>query len=266
MFVSSLRRKLAVVTLTWLIPALGLLPVGGAVQAETAVPNPDEPWTSVSMWFTPMPAIFASGPQFEALGAAGRFTFDASGYTFATADPDSGAFATVRMQFELGRAQSLRATDRLSGIVNDLRGTDPAALRRKLPAYGRLVYQGLYPGIDLAYEGRPGRLKGLFTVAAGADPANIQWRYAGAEKVEVTQPNGELWIKLPRDGHYLVSGAPIAWQELGARKLPVSASYQVSPDGRVSFALGEYDNSQPLIIDPYLNYAVVVGGSAASGD
>ncbi len=58
----------------------------------------------------------------------------------------------------------------------------------------------------------------------------------------------------------------IAWQEYGQRSALVSARYQVSPDERVSFALGEYDNSQPLIIDHYLNYAVVVGGSAASGD
>ncbi len=266
MLESSLRRKLPVVILAWLILALGLLPVGGAAQAETATPAPDEPWTSVPMWFTPMPAIFASGPQFEALGAAGRFTFDNTGYTFATADPDSGVLATVRMQFELGRAETLLAADPLTGVINDLRGTDPAAWRRNLPIYGRLVYQGLYPGIDLEYEGRPGRLKGLFTVAAGADPASIQWRYAGADKVEVTQPNGELWIKLPRAGHYLISGAPIAWQESGQRKVPVSARYQVSPDGRVSFALGDYDNSRPLIIDPYLNYAVVVGGSAASED
>lgn len=248
-------------SLACLVLLLTLLPLS-AVQAQMTPPAPGTTSDEGSLSFTPMPAIYESGPQFEARSeaadSAGHFTFDVSGYTFTALNLGSGDLAAVRMQFELGRAQALLAVDRLTGEPA-LRQGDATA-RRNLPAYGRLIYQGLYPGVDLQLEGQPGRLKGLYIVAAGADPANIQWRYTGAAAVEVTQPNGELWVRLPGErggSRYLISGAPIAWQEVGTRKLPVSAGYQVSADGRVSFELGEYDRSRPLIIDPYLSYTSI---------
>ena len=74
---------------------------------------------------------------------------------------------------------------RLPGTVNYFLGKDPAKWQTNLPTYGGITYLCLYPGIDLRYEGTQRSLKGTYTLAAGADPANIRWRYTGAEAVSV---------------------------------------------------------------------------------
>ena len=66
----------------------------------------------------------------------------------------------------------------LPGRVNYLLGADPAAWQTDLPTYGLIHYRALYPGVDLTYAGTDGRLKGTYTLAAGADPAQIRWRYS----------------------------------------------------------------------------------------
>jgi hypothetical protein len=51
-------------------------------------------------------------------------------------------------------------------------GSDPAQWHSNVPNYGRVVYQGVYPGIDLVYHGSSQQqLEYDFDVAPGADPA-----------------------------------------------------------------------------------------------
>ena len=79
----------------------------------------------------------------------------------------------------------LQGESPLPGRVSYLRGADPAGWQTDLPTYGGLVYSGLYAGVDLRYGGAAGRLKGTYTVAPGADAAQIRWRYDGVESTTV---------------------------------------------------------------------------------
>jgi photosystem II stability/assembly factor-like uncharacterized protein len=53
------------------------------------------------------------------------------------------------------------------------------------------------------------------------------------------------------------------YQEDGGKKRRVDATYAVRRGNEVSFRIGEYDQTKPLIIDPVLSYSTYLGGSAS---
>jgi hypothetical protein len=168
---------------------------------------------------------------------------------------------TLRLEF-LGANPSARLEggDKLPGIVNYFIGNDPSRWRTNIPTYGRITYRDLWPGVDLTYQGRPGALKSTFTIAPGADPAQIRLVYPDAHSL-VVDGQGNLIIRA--NGEEVRESAPLAWQEIDNHHVPVAASYQVTGDGwSYNFALPEgYDPSYPLIIDPELIYSTFLGGS-----
>ena len=48
---------------------------------------------------------------------------------------------------------------------------------------------------------------------------------------------------------------------MNGRHVPIAARYTVAADGSIGFALGNYDRTRPLIIDPLLVYSTYLGGS-----
>jgi uncharacterized repeat protein (TIGR01451 family) len=146
--------------------------------------------------------------------------------------------------------------DLLSGKANLYLGDDPRLWGTGLDTYGGVTYRGLYPGIDLAYEGLDGQLKGNYLLAAGADPALIRWRYAEIEQAAINPTNGELRLELP-DGSYLVEKPPVAWQQGEGGRIPVPVAYAIAGDGSLGFELGRYDENQPLTIDPIVVYETI---------
>ena len=76
----------------------------------------------------------------------------------------------------------------------------PKAERKTgLPTFASLVYEDLWPGIDLVYSGTVNQLKYTFLVKPKADPEQIELAYRGAETalsdtglIEVTTPVGRI--------------------------------------------------------------------------
>ena len=152
----------------------------------------------------------------------------------------------------------------LPGRVNYLRGADAAHWQTDLPTYAGLVYHGLYAGIDSRYGGAGGRLKGTYTLAPGADPALIRWRYEGIESTTL-DATGALVARIAGGegaGATITEDAPVAWQEIDGQRVSVAAAYRLAADGSVGFALGAYDAGRALTIDPVVNYATYLGGAS----
>jgi hypothetical protein len=263
-----------------LLALLALTLVQGYPAPPAPRPLPDRlDWGRLPLAFTPNAGQADPAVQFTAHDGAGTFAFTASGVhmalpaTTAAAGritPEAGPAATGPEQYHPVRLDFLGANPAgavmgagvLPGKVNYLRGNDPARWRTGLPTYENIVYQALYPGVDLRYEGSQGRLKGTYTVAPAADPGQIRWRYAGAREV-VVDALGNLRITFVTPGVPLIltEHAPVAWQERGPERVAVPARYAVGPDGSIGFVLGGYDPAYPLIIDPALSYSTYLGGA-----
>ena len=176
--------------------------------------------------------------------------------------PDAGVpVHFVRQRFLGASARpEIVGAEPLPGTYSSFRGGDPARWRSGLPTYGAIAYRGLYPGIDLRYEGVEGRVKGTYRVEPGADPSRIRWTYAGAKRAR-TDRAGNLLVAPLGGGSVAMEQAPTAWQEAAGRRLPVAARYAVAADGSIGFALTNgYDRTRPLVIDPTLTYSTYLGG------
>jgi len=149
----------------------------------------------------------------------------------------------------------------LTGTANFFVGSDLSKWYTNITTCGSIVYQNLYPGIDLRYNGTTGTLKREFVVAPGANPSVINLHYDGADRINLGD-HGELIIT---SGNSTLAESPIvSYQMINNAKVPVQASYQLAGNNDASFNLGSYDPAYPLVIDPSLDFATYLAGSGDS--
>jgi len=165
----------------------------------------------------------------------------------------------VRLSGANGRAK-IQGIGRLNGIVNYFIGRDPTKWRTKIPTYSKVQYTGVYPGIDLVYYGTDQRqLEYDFIVAPGADPKAIALRFEGASRLTLDS-KGDLHAGLAQGGE-VVHHAPIIYQERHGNREPVDGKWVLDRTDTARFALGDYDRSRAIYIDPALAYSTYLGGS-----
>ncbi len=134
--------------------------------------------------------------------------------------------------------------------------------RTSVPVFSRIVYRGVYPGIDVAYYGSASCIEYDFQIAPGADPSDIRLHVYGADRVSVGE-QGDLTIDA--GGSQLLQKLPAVYQSdprTGDRRI-VEGSYRVLGSNEVGFRLAKYDRAKPLVIDPLLVYSSYWGGTAA---
>lgn len=134
-------------------------------------------------------------------------------------------------------------------------GNDPARWKSDLHAAARLRWEGVYPGIDLEFDAPSGFPRSTWLLAPGADPSRIQMRYEGQEGMWLDE-QGSLRIRSSL-GDWIET-APLAWQIRQQDTVPVTARFQTNGQ-TVSFILGNYDRSLPLVIDPTLVFSTYSG-------
>lgn len=146
----------------------------------------------------------------------------------------------------------------LPGVTNYLIGNDPNKWRTQVPQYARVAYEGVYPGVDLAFHGEQRKLEFDFLVAPRADPAPIGLQFTGAKRMALDESGDLVLTSATGD---VTMKKPVAYQESNGLRQPVEASFVMKGHGQVGLALGHYDRSRELVIDPALNYATYLGGS-----
>ncbi len=251
-------------------PDLGRLPLSFEPNAGQAAPEARYMVHSAggTLLFTSSGVTISLPDEKGASATAGYKNGHLNALQSTICDPQS--FSTVGLHFiGASSATSIASGQVLPGKVNYLLGKDRAKWHTGLPTYGSIAYSELYPGISLDYSGTDGRLKGTYTVDPDADPTNIRWRYDGANSVSVDK-DGNLQIainnsKLKTQNSKLTEHAPVAWQEIAGKRIAVSVRYEIAKDGNIGFALGEYDRTRPLIIDPTLTYSTYLGGFYGEG-
>jgi hypothetical protein len=194
------------------------------------------------------PAADGDSSRFVARGIRFQFEFSSSGAVF-----QQGA-KKVRLSFQGAAPQArMEGVHKLPSNTAMYIGNDPAKWRRRIANYGRLQVSGLYPGIDAVYYGNAGELEYDLTVKPGADPGQIRLRLEGAR------------ARVDRGGNLiagLIQKRPVAYQiAADGSSVPVESRYRKNRDGSYGFALGAYDRSRELIIDPVLALSSYLGYS-----
>ena len=155
----------------------------------------------------------------------------------------------------------IEGREELPGKVNVFKGNDPDKWLTNIPTYREVVYRDLWPGIDLVYRGEEGcGLKYDLVVHPGGDPRSIRLRYEGHERLSVSS-EGELIIHTALGP--VTEKAPCIYQDVDGRRVEVEGSFKIIGADMVSYRLGAYDPSRPLVIDPGLVYSTFLGGSGS---
>ncbi len=169
--------------------------------------------------------------------------------------------STLRVTFE-----NANASAPFTGLVHSAHPTNSfrGQSYQRIENFARLRRTGIYPGIDLLYYSRNGELEYDFEVAPDADPSRIAMNIEGADSIRLND-HGDLVILLAGKspaGKELIERAPSVYQRRESGEMvAVNASYKIGKDHEVRFALGDYDRSAALIIDPAIAYVAYIGGS-----
>lgn len=180
----------------------------------------------------------------------------------ALAAPNSSATAIVEMSLVGASAVVGTGLDAQPGVSNYIVGNDPAQWRTNVAHVGEVQYQGVYPGIDVVYHGNQQQLEYDFVVAPGAKPGAIQLAFTGQQALSLDS-HGNLVVQTASGP--LTEEAPVVYQMITGVRHTITGRYVLENGGRVGFAIGAYDPTQPLTIDPVLSYSTYLGGSAADG-
>jgi hypothetical protein len=196
--------------------------------------------------------------RFLATGAGYRVFLAASELVIAQAARPGGEAPTpISLRFVgADRQAEPLARDRLPGMAHYFLG---ATRLTDVPRFARVGFAGVLPGVDVEYYGHDGALEFDLIVAPGADPAGIRMEFEGADGVGVDAQGG---LRVDAEGRSLRLHRPVVYQTIAGERRTVDARFEVRADRQVSIALGDYDPAHPLVVDPVLAYATLVGGSA----
>jgi hypothetical protein len=140
----------------------------------------------------------------------------------------------------------------LEGYYNYLIGNDPTRHATYVRRYKEAWVKEVYAGIDMRYYLEGGRLRYDWVVEPGGDPSQIVFGLEGSEKTYIDS-EGRL-VFMTRFGEVKLAELRVYQgdREIGGRF--------VERPGGWGIAVGSYDPTQLLVIDP-LVYSTYIGGS-----
>ena len=145
----------------------------------------------------------------------------------------------------------------LPGKSNYFIGNDPKKWLTDVAHYAGVQYKDVYDGVDLIYYANQRQLEYDFVVAPGADPGIIRMAYKGVRHMDIDK-EGSLALDLSNG--QLKQDRPLVYQVVNQTRKEVSGRFIISGKAEVSFEIGEYDSSKPLIIDPAFVFSTYLGG------
>ena len=130
--------------------------------------------------------------------------------------------------------------------------------------FQEIWYKDVYHNTDVRYyPAADGSLEYDIICKPGSNPSSIAIELKGIDRVSVSD-KGELVMSTSLgDMSY---PAPIVYQRINGREIPVKAKYLISGKNVIKFDLGDYDKSEPLVIDPIAMRWATWVNTNSSGD
>jgi LPXTG-site transpeptidase (sortase) family protein len=134
---------------------------------------------------------------------------------------------------------------------------EPVAEAPATAGLGKVTYADLWDGISLTYDAPSGSIaRSTYTLQPGADPSAIRLSYNAPVTLD---ESGNLTTRF--DQSQVSESKPIAWQEIAGQRKAVEAAFTLNEVNgqQVGFALGSYDPTQTLYIDPLIGWTTFFG-------
>jgi len=136
----------------------------------------------------------------------------------------------------------------------------PESKATNLHNYKKIIYQNIYPGIDMIFEAQASKEKSFeysFIVHPGADANQIKLQYKGANETRLLDNKINIDVINGRFSENI----PASW--IKETNTNLNVTYKNIQKDVYSFNIPSYSNSQTLIIDPNpnLDWATYFGGS-----
>ncbi len=136
-------------------------------------------------------------------------------------------------------------------------GSDQARWAANCKAYQTIVLQNIYNGIDMQLEAMGDYLKVSFIVKPFANPNLIKVKYEGTDKLELRNKAIEALTTVA----LIKEQEPVSFQYVNGEKYPLQSEYVLNTD-TISYKLGQYNHSLPLVIDPDIIFGTFSGSVA----
>jgi len=192
---------------------------------------------------------------FVARGASGVMSISRDGAAFAVPGVSD---SYVRMKF-VGASSGATAegVDSLPMRTNRLTGNDPSKWHTGIASYAKVKVANLYRGVDVVYYGNQSRLEYDLIVNPGADTSPIALSFDGADALHV-DTEGNLAVTVGK--RTLDVKLPITYQIRDGKRSDVHARFVVEGQ-KARIAVGDYDRTLALVVDPLIQYASYLGGT-----
>ena len=235
------------------------------VNAALMAAAPDAK-AAIAEQFSRLPMVFEANQgqndpavRFQARGIGYGFYLTASEavLNLDVADGEKSRRSSLRTRLVGANADAaLVGEAKLPGTTNYLSGAKSADWKTGIEQFGKVRYQGVYPGIDLVYYGTQNQVEYDYVVAPGSDPSAIVMDIKGARSMKLAA-NGDL--EVATEVGTLIQHKPVIYQTIDGKRVAVDGRYALR-GSKVSFEVAEYDRSQTLVIDPLLAFNAYLPG------
>jgi hypothetical protein len=246
------------------------LPLDGWARLSSQKKSP------VSQTFARMPVYFVENKgqmdpfvRYYHQGPGHEMFFTPSGIMFSITGSLSSSHVSLTPQ-GMSESSELIGSAPLSTKVNIFRGNNPVNWRTDIPTYGSVIYQGVWPKVDLKFYGNNPQLEYYIIINANGDTSKVVFRYDGIKEARLTE-EGDLALGL-ETGAALIQKCPVAYQVVDGKRIERQANFRIiqapskgKPDAPLiyGFDVAAYDSGYELIIDPVIVFSTCLGGSKA---
>ncbi len=172
-----------------------------------------------------------------------------------TSDPQ-----TVALIFEGASPRVLLSGEqKRNGVYNFVGGRDAAAWRTNVPAYGSVIYRGLYDGVDVRVREQTPHFEYDLIVAPHADLRSVVVRVEGTTSIELDS-DGALILHTAAGPLRQTPPATSETLPDGTTR-PVASRFRIIGPQRYGFEAPDRNVQLPLVIDPGLVWSSLVGGT-----
>ncbi len=160
------------------------------------------------------------------------------------------------------KVKEVKGTKKSITKVNYFIGNDPKKWKRNVSTYEGVTLGEVYEGITLKLRAYGNNVEKIFRVKAGADPDKIKLSIKGAKELKIDKETGEL-VVITELGEVRFT-KPVAYQVINGKRKDIEVGYKLLGKDSYAFAVGKYDRSRELVIDPLLASTYI--GTGADGE